>query len=220
MEMARPRQFHFEIDRDEYRPAGEVAMGYGFMVWAVDTDKLKQVAGSKDEKLRRMIGGRFKRDLAGLDDLFSDSIESGAPSSYEALRQIIDGSIPEGARGSIYRYAFKLLVQHFGTFLDNGAVYPWNSPDFGPVNAALAAMSVPFELDTLQFSGLPVRLPYPDDFPCTGWVDTATVKRVNDAFVEAPSVETSHETADILACVRGWFREAAAKGRGLVSYYH
>jgi hypothetical protein len=24
-------------------------MGYGFMIWAVDTDKLQQVAGSKDE---------------------------------------------------------------------------------------------------------------------------------------------------------------------------
>ena len=43
-------------------------MSYGFTVWSVDTIKLRQVPGSKDDKLRRMIGGRFKRDLARLDD--------------------------------------------------------------------------------------------------------------------------------------------------------
>jgi hypothetical protein len=195
-------------------------MGYGFMVWSVDTDKLRQVTGSKDEKLRRMIGGRFKRDIAQLDELFEDSTQGGGPNTYEALRQIVDGAIPEGASGAIYSYAFKLLVQHFGTFLDNSAVYPWSSPDFGPLHAALAAMSVPFKMDTLQFSGLPVKLPHPDDFPCTGWLDAAEVQKVNEAFGKAPSVAMDSETAHILACVRGWFSAAAAKKRGLVSYYH
>ena len=170
-------------------------MGYGFMVWAVDTNKLRQVAGSKDEKLRRMIGGRFKRDLASLDELFEDSIASGGPNTYEALRQIIDGTVPEGARGGIYSYAFKLLVEHFGKALDNSAVYPWSSPDFGPVNAALKKLDVPFDVEDLYGVSLPVKLPQPD----TG----------GDA-----------QTVDIVKCVRGWFRDAAAQGRGLVSYYH
>jgi hypothetical protein len=34
------------------------AMSYGFMVWSVDTLKIRQVVGSKDDKLRRMIGAR------------------------------------------------------------------------------------------------------------------------------------------------------------------
>ncbi len=59
-------------------------MSYGFMVWAVDTARLQQVAGSKDEKLRRMIGGRFKRELADLDDMFS--VREGKLNTYEALR--------------------------------------------------------------------------------------------------------------------------------------
>lgn len=188
------------------------------MVWAVDTNKLKQAAGSKDEKLRRMIGGRFKRDLARLDELFEDAIASGRPNTYEALRQIIDGTVPQDARGSIYPYAFKLLVEHFGRFLDNGAVYPWSSPDFAPVNSALKQMGVPFELDDLHGSRLPVTLPPPDDFPLTGWVDEAEVKKVAAAF-EAAKTPTG-ETAAIIDCVRGWFRDAAAQGRGLVSYYH
>jgi hypothetical protein len=189
-------------------------MGYGFMVWAVDTDKLRAVAGSKDEKLRRMIGGRFKRQLASLDESFDD------PTAYEALRQIVDGTVPKGAPGAVYRYAFKLLVEHFGRFLDNSAVCPWNSPDFGPVNAALAAMGVAFEVDTFYGTSLPVELPYPDDFPSSGWVDAAKVKAVHEAFEKGKEPEMDDETASIVRCVRGWFREAAALGRGLVAYYH
>lgn len=195
-------------------------MGYGFMVWSVDTDKLKQVAGSKDEKLRRMIGGRFKRDLASLDDLFEHAIAAGRPNTYEALRQIIDGTIPDDARGGIYAYAFKLLVEHFGKPLDNGAVYPWNSPDFGAVDGALAKMSVPFKVDSLYGFSLPVKVPYPDDFPLAGWVSPAKVKEVHEAFSKATKVEMDSEVQDIVDCVRGWFQAAAAANRGLVSYYH
>lgn len=194
-------------------------MGYGFMVWAVDTARLQQVAGSRDDKLRRMIGGRFKRDLASLDDLFEDAIAAGQPSTYEVLRQIVDGTIPDGARGGIYFYAFKLLVEHFGRFLDNGAVYPW-SADFGPVNRALAERGVPFALDDFHGCSLPVKLPSPDDFPCAGWVSIEGVARAAEAFAGSKPVETDPETAEVLRCVEGWFREASKLGRGLVGYYH
>jgi hypothetical protein len=193
-------------------------MGYGFMVWAVDTDKLKHAAGSKDEKLRRMIGGRFKRNLASLDELFEGT---GAPSAYEALKQIVDGTVPDDvSNGAVYRYAFKLLVEHFGRPLSNGPVCPWNSPDFGPVNAVFAAMNVPFKLDRLYGTSLPIKLPYPDDFPMSGWVDAEEAKAIDAAFTAAGAPNGSDEAGEIAACVRGWFREAATSGRGLVSYYH
>lgn len=189
-------------------------MGYGFMIWAVDTNKLQQVVGSKDEKLRRMIGGRFKHDIARLDDMFDN------PNTYEALRQIVDGTIPEGARGAVYAYAFKLLVEHFGKFQDNGCVYPWSSPDFKPLNAALAELNVPFKFDKFQWSGLPVKIPEPDDFPCTGWVSPEDVKIVDAALANATYSGTDGDVRDVIAAMRGWFRNAAAKGWGLVSYYH
>ena len=196
---------------------GEIAaMGYGFMVWAVDIDALKRASGSKDDTLRRTITKRFASDLARFNDTFEDA----EPNADEALQHIIDGTIPEGARGCSYAYAFKLLVQHFGTILDNRAVCPWSSPDFGPVDQALAAMGVPFRMDVLYDYSLPVRLPYPDDFPVTGWVDAVTVKAVYDAFSAAPSVNMDSQTAEIATCIRGWFRDAARRGTGLVSYYH
>lgn len=189
-------------------------MGYGFMIWAVDTNKLQQVAGSKDEKLRRMIGGRFKRDLAELDGDFTN------PTAYEALRQIIDGTIPEGARGSVYAYAFKLLVEHFGKFQDNGCVYPWNSVDTKPLDTALADMGVPFKFSRFQWSGLPVKLPSPDDFPGIGWVNPDDVKAVDAALAKATYSGNDSHVREVIDAMRGWFRNAAAKGWGLVSYYH
>jgi len=189
-------------------------MGYGFMIWAVDTNKLQQVAGSKDEKLRRMIGGRFKRDIAELDDMFKN------PTAYEALRQIVDGTIPAGTQGAVYAYAFKLLVEHFGKFQDNGCVYPWSSPDFKNLDAALAEMGVPFKFGKLQWSGLPVKLPQPDDFPCTGWVSPEDVKKVDAALATATYSGNDDHVREVINAMRGWFRNAAAKGWGLVSYYH
>ncbi len=189
-------------------------MGYGFMIWAVDTDKLRQVAGSKDEKLRRMIGGRFKRELAQLDDMFSN------PTAYEALREIIDGTIPDGARGGVYAYAFKLLVEHFGKFQDNGCVYPWSSPELKPLNDALAELGVPFKFSTLYWGGLPVKLPSPDDFPSTGWVRPDEVKTVDAALANAVYQGNDSHVGEVINAMRGWFRFAASKGWGLVSYYH
>lgn len=193
-------------------------MGYGFQVWAVDTERLKQAAGSKDQELVRRAGGHLREEPPDPENM--RSVVGHRPGLLAALREIIDGTIPDDARGSSYRSAFEVLVDHLGTPLDNGAVYPWNSPDFTAVNAALAAMGVPFDMETLYGLDLPVSLPYPDDFPSTGWVDAATVKAIHEAFVRAPDVEIQDYAADVVECVRGWFRDAAAKGVGLVSYYH
>lgn len=185
------------------------------MVWAVDVDKLCQVVGSKDEKLRRMLGGRFKRDIAELDEMFE------SPNTYEALRQIIDGAIPEKASGGVYAYAFRLVVQHFGKPLPNAPFMPWSSPDFAPAHAALDAMGVPLELDRFYSFELPVRLPYPDDFPCAGYVSNAETKSIHEAFAGAKKVAVDDaQTAEVVSCAEGWFRTAASMQRGLVGYYH
>jgi len=166
--------------------------------------------------LLRTIAERFASDLAQLDDIFEDS----ELSTYEALRQIIDGTIPERARGGLYAYAFECLVSHFGASLDNSAVMPWSRPDFEPVDRALEAMRAPFKMSALYDFSLPVELPYPDDFPLTGWISAATVTTIHEAFGKAPSVEMDSQTAGIVKCIRGWFHAAATKGTGLVSYYH
>jgi hypothetical protein len=81
-------------------------------------------------------------------------------------------------------------------------------------------MGVPFKVDRFYGTSLPVELPYPDDFPSSGWVDAATVKAVHEAFENGKEPAMDDETASIVRCVCGWFREAATLGRGLVAYYH
>jgi hypothetical protein len=81
-------------------------------------------------------------------------------------------------------------------------------------------MGVPFAMDVLYGSSLPVRVPYPDDFPLTGRVDAVTVRAVYDAFSAAPSVNMDSPTAEVMTCIRGRFRDAARRRTGLVSYYH
>jgi hypothetical protein len=184
------------------------------MVWAVDIEKLKSVVGSKDEKLCRMIGGRFKSDIASMDGFLSGL------TLKDALKQIVDGDIPPNATGSVYYYAFKLLVQHFGKFQDNGLVYPWDSEASGPVDAELTRMGVPFQFAKFSGTSLPVKVPYPDDFPMTGWVSNDEVKVIDEAFTKATSAPADSDLAELVTLVRGWFRNAADKGWGLVSYYH
>ncbi len=70
----------------------------------------------------------------------------------------------------------------------------------------------PFAADRFYGTSLPVKLPYPDDFPLSGWVDAATVKAVHEAFEKGKDPEMDGETASIVRCIRGWFREAAALG--------
>lgn len=189
------------------------------MVWSVDIPKIQQVRGSKDDKLRRMIGGRFKRDLASLDDLFEHHIAAGAPNTYEALRQIVDGAELDPRHGAIYRYAYKLIVEHFGSFLDNNAVYPWRG-EFDGIDGALARLGVTFKLGDFFGTALPVDLPGPDDFPLSGWVDAPAVQTVTRAFRAADTATVDPEHRDTVECIRGWFNQASAKQRGLVSFYH
>ena len=46
------------------------------------------------------------------------------------------------------------------------------------------------------------------------------MKRIAATFEGAKYKGRDAELAGVIECVRGWFRDAAAQGRGLVSYYH
>jgi hypothetical protein len=191
------------------------------MVWAVDTNQLKEAAGSKNEKLHRLLVRKFKRDITDIDEMFEDRIRRGRPGTAEVLKQIIDGTIPRGTRGGIYFYAFELLVQHFGKPLDNSAVYPWRYPEFRSVDAALKKLRVPFKMEQLFLGiSLPVKLPLPEDFPLTGWVDEATVQKVAAVFEPLKPIGKDAQTRKVVEAVRGWFVEASVLECGLVSYYH
>lgn len=69
-------------------------MSFALMPFVVDLDVLHASIGSKDDKLRRMIGGRFRQHLTHFDSRFDHLIEDGGPPIYEAIRAVIDGGVP------------------------------------------------------------------------------------------------------------------------------
>lgn len=76
------------------------------------------------------------------------------------------------------------------------------------------------EFGKFQLSGLPVKLPEPDDFPCTGWVSHEDVKTVDAVLATATYSGNDDHVRDVINAMRGWFRNAATKGWRLVCYYH
>lgn len=193
-------------------------MGYGFMAFSVDVEKLKQVAGSKDEKLVRMIGGRFKDKIRRRDEWNDDG-----PGLKVLLAQIVNGEPLEDPRRHLYAYAFELLVEHFGKFLDNGAIYPFSMDYIDQVDAAFKQMGVSDVVSLSRFwtRGLPVPLPRPDDFPGTGYMTADEVATANERLRGAPEPTSGDpDVVDAVACVRGWLAAAAAANRGIVAYYY
>ena len=97
------------------------------MPYVVDLDVLNGSVGSKDDKLRRMIGGRFRQHLTHFDSQFDHLIEGGGPPIYEAIRAVIDGGPFDERYGVMYNYAFKWICEFHGRFLDNSDFSPMRS---------------------------------------------------------------------------------------------
>jgi hypothetical protein len=203
----------------------EHAMSYGLMLYAVELDKVRAAVGSDDEKLRRSIGGRFKRDIAAADSWFSSAIEGGCPPRYEALRHLIHGAPRVEGYAFQYAYAFKLLVEHYGRFLDNDGFMPIGFDYLEQVNAQLRALGVSaIDVESLAYFHPPVELPIPGDFPGVGYLELETLREGVAQFeaIEAGAIagiaDSFMQTS--IQNVRQWCQSCAQQGRGLVSFYH
>lgn len=200
-------------------------MGYGLMVYAVELDKARAAVGSDDEKLRRSIGGRFKRDIAAADSWFSSEIEGGCPPRYEALRHLIHGTPRVEGYAFQYAYAFKLIVEHYGRFLHNDSFMPISFDHLERVNAQLRALGVTaIDVESLAYFRPPVELPRPDDFPGVGYLELETLREGLAQF-EAVAAGAIEGIADSfmqgsVENVRQWCQSCVQQGRGLVSFYH
>jgi hypothetical protein len=191
-------------------------MSVGFMVWMVDLGAVRGAYRSGNEKLRRMIGGRFKRDIAQLDDML------GEGKTYGALRQIIDGSeMPK--RGAEYAYALRLVVEHFGRFLYNNPLMPCGFDLPREVDKELVRLGLEKHFQLSRWMGFdpPVEIPYPDDFPSVGHMEAQAAAEAAAAFDEADLGSVADaQVAEAIRCIHDWLREARAQRWGLVSYFH
>jgi hypothetical protein len=187
-------------------------MGYGVMAYAVDIDAVQTLCGSGDDQRRRAICGRFRDDIARLNDDFDLSNDRGADNLFTAIGQLVMGG-EKTLDGYLYGYGFKYIVEFFGRFLDNRPFYPCPSSYLSEqVDPAIEATGATLRMSDLIFAGAPVPFPPPDDFPAIGYWTA------DDVAVNVEPLRAG--TTDEVRTVAGWTAQAAADGRGIVGFYH
>lgn len=187
-------------------------MGYGVMAYSVDIDKLVALCGSGDDKMRRMISGKYRESIYRTNDQLGWSNERGEPSVFTAIKHLVMGE-EMTLKGTMYGYGFKYIVEFSGRFLDNGPFCPCSSGYLSDtVDVELAEVGAAVSMSDLIFGGAPVSFPAPDDFPAIGhW----TAEQVAGS---AESVRSG--SSEELKTISTWLDQAAAQGRGVVGFYH
>ncbi|MFD7511325.1 hypothetical protein ACFV5N_18595 [Streptomyces sp. NPDC059853] len=199
-------------------------MSYGLNLFLVDPALVRGIVGSGDEKQRRMMGGRFKRELAQDDAWFADRIAEGAPPAYEALRAVIDGGPFEEEHAFQYAYAYQRICEFHGRRLDNSSFSPFRYGWLGRVDEALAELGVTaVEVTSFTYRDFPAPLPRPEELPGHGVWSTADCARALKEWEAAtPDLRAAldPEVREAVESIAGWLRRAAAKpGAGVLGFF-
>jgi hypothetical protein len=209
-------------------------MSYTLIPYLVDLEALRRAAGSKDEAL---IAAAAEREpgLFEPENADEDEIPEG-----EALRHLVMGTPPDKRSTHQYGYALKSLCEHLGERLD--ADY-WESIHWDVLEAT--GME-----EILTRTGSPVPLPPIDSFPAIGHLKAADiaamVAKLGDGHLKtaAPSGRkprrslrawllglllsrfsrreplSEGDLRELLDEYESWLRQAAAKQKSLVFFYH
>ncbi|MFF2373210.1 hypothetical protein ACFVUW_02350 [Streptomyces xiamenensis] len=199
-------------------------MSYALSLYLVDPVLVRGIVGGGDEKQRRMMGGRFKRELAQDDEWFADRIAEGAPTAYEALRAVIDGGPFEKAHAFQYAYAYRRICAFHGKPLDNNSFSPFRYGWLSRVDEGLARLGVTaVEVSSFTYHDFPAPLPRPDDVPGHGVWSAADCSRALTQWESTTPEQRSALDGEVLEAVESiaeWLRRAAAKpGAGVMGFF-
>ncbi|WP_331767259.1 hypothetical protein [Embleya sp. NBC_00896] len=198
-------------------------MSYGLNVYLVDLATVRGAIGSADDKLLRMIGGRFKSLLATDDAYFADEIAQGAPTRYEAVRAVLAGGPFEQAHAFQYGYAYRLICRFHGQLLDNSHFSPMRGLWLDTVDEGLTGLGVKAAgVSDFMYGSLPDALPRPDMYPYYGeW----TADQCREALAQWESSTAEQRAAldsEVLeaaeSCVEWWREAGAREGHGIVGF--
>ncbi|WP_017586385.1 DUF7691 family protein [Nocardiopsis ganjiahuensis] len=198
-------------------------MSYALTPYVVDLDVLHASVGSKDEKLRRMIGGRFKRRLDFDDSQFDSVIDEGGPTIRDAIRAVIEGGPFDDQHGTMYAYAYKWICEFHGRAQFNNDFSPMRSEWLGVVDEGLKALGVnAVRVEEFSFGRIPSPIPDPDFLPGYGeWSRTeceSALEQWEAATDEAKSALEPEVLRAVESCM-DWCRNATALGRGVAAFF-
>ena len=198
-------------------------MSYSLTPYVVDLDVLHSSVGSKDDKLRRMIGGRFKRNLDFDDSQFDSIIDEGGPTIRDAIRAVIEGGPFDDQHGTMYGYAYKWVCEFHGRAQFNNDFSPMRSGWLGAVDEGLKALGVnAVRVEEFSFGGLPSPLPTPDFLPGYGeWSRTECQQALEqwEAATGEAKAALDPEVLQAAEYCMDWCRNATAVGRGVAAFF-
>ncbi|GAA0988215.1 hypothetical protein GCM10009551_042740 [Nocardiopsis tropica] len=199
------------------------AMSYSLTTYVVDLDVLHASVGSKDDKLRRMIGGRFKQHLSGFDDQFSHVSDEGGPSIRDAIRAVIEGGPFDEQYGFVYGYAYKWICAFHGRSLFNNDFSPMRSGWLETVDKGLAELGVTaVGVEEFSFGCVPSPLPAPELEPCYGEWSLTECRKALEQWEAATDEGKAALDPSVLSAAEScmdWCRTAVAAGRGVAGFF-
>ncbi|MFC4564031.1 hypothetical protein ACFO4E_19385 [Nocardiopsis mangrovi] len=199
-------------------------MSYGLSVYVIDLGLARGAIGSRDEKLRRMIGGRFKRWMASDDQQFSFEIERGAPTRYDALRAVIDGGPFDEEYAFQYGYSYKLVCEFHGRPCFNNHFSPFRGDWLETVDKGLSALGIDaVEVAEFSYGSLPAELPRPEHLPSYGEWTVDQCRRALAQWEAGTAEQRQALDGEVLAAIEScakWWRDAVAADRGIAGFMH
>lgn len=197
-------------------------MGYGVMVYLVDTSELLSLVGSgqptntdrksmwrvffpKKDKASK-LSKIFKAELDDLDEsIFEDQEDGliGETALTLTARQVLDEFLTnriadQSDFGFVYGYIFKLLCAYKGESLGNSQWYRCDSRSY---------VGIPF-----TNMSLPVAFPTPDDFP---WIMHVNYEDIDLRHAEYLDMDEQQKQE-----VVSWFTVAIQSKKDLYLFYH
>lgn len=200
-------------------------MSFALMTYVVDLDVLNGSIGSKDTKLRRMIGGRFRQYLAGFDAQFDHLDGDDHLPIYEAIRAVIDGGPFEEQHSATYNYAFKWICEFYGRFLDNSHFSPIKAGGMEMVDEGLAELGVTaVRVADLGMGSAPDPIPFSSEgFPCYGEWSLEECKKALEQWERVTGERKAGIDSYILEAAEssmGWCEAAVSSGRGVAGFFY
>lgn len=194
------------------------------MTYVVDLNTLHSSVASNDDKLRRMIGGRFKQHLASFDTQFDHVVDAGGPGIRDAIRAVIEGGPFDDEHRFMYSYAYKWICEFHGRSLVNDRFCPMKAGWLETVDEGLCELGVTaVRVTDLSYGSVPSPIPRPNDFtPSYGeWSLVECQKALEQWEAAADESKAALDTyvREAVESCMDWCRTASSVGRGVAGFF-
>jgi hypothetical protein len=199
-------------------------------VYAVNVDKLAAVIGSGDRQLEAKIAGWAVRWFADIDELADrdedddddDDDEEPTPTCLEVLSRLIEGVDPNAVpvlHRYVYGYVFQALCGFLGEELDAISSIAQSSKWIDSIDQYLAEIEIPVKFADLIYSGCPVPIPEPDDYPMIGRLSPEVIAQGLEPLRSVVLAHPNDDPESTVLQLRQWFEHASARpGSSLVGF--